>query len=1700
MSDKDKREQEVSAPPSADLRPNSRRKKGVVCSLEIQQDEIISSLNDRTEGKRLSAIGAVLSHLKKHGGRVLFPKIKDILEALTDIFQKDDRKNIRKACVQLVSELVSIPEECIEDFRIDVLPVLLNEVSLADNKNRKALLQTLLKCVKFSAKPYRVFQIITKHALLHHENGIRSATFDIYPILLKEESQNLNLSDLISSLSCILLGNKESDDPFVAYVTLNQIKLNIGPENFNGFVNLLPDYLLRVYSNFEEDHWHQFLKWGIPTSSQSPEHHEEAKNGKISFSQSRIFQFLKYPVLRKNPKLSAMMMFEIVPQELHKQLLDLKNYQNRINGVDELKSILFDLDLKQVSSDNIEEFISFLRRLLDDTNFKVFYGTLQVMNLVIEKLALNVDKYLKQIVCAALRTLGDTRVIARIEYMSIFRQLMRIVGPQKVLDLVIGQLKHKNSRVREDVINIIIAGMLTHPRKDFNIPSLCYEVAPCLADSKKKVRHAALELFAVFDYCLDNGKKQPLLRAIDRVELNGDAEGLAVAIQTRRARHILPRLSPDGMVEYALVVPRPGQRGLPQFSSGADLDWVMDGCRVNSGRSHQTEPELDRPCDGTLGGLTEVFPQHRRIVSAGKGKNRFPWERMGLPATMKPLTGKDFNSKSSAQFQVLSKGCPPPALEYGQESHVCEPDCHLPRITGRKEPVRVPPKTGNVDLDPCFLESASPSDRDAGDHACDRHSPRHSSSSLRRFSSGSHRRSRGELVSTSPTPVRRAPSHDALRPTSEVPSTQECLYQDLSQRGMLEEEEEIVDREEIMKSLRCLRFSAAKKRAKMSLNGSDPDQEQDPDSPDSAVKLELGPESPSRTSPPLTSPLSESGLSSLYSPPASTNKGSKTSSGSSSSSVVKPKPRAARASTKTRAASSRERAPLHGSHAVNVVGQRVVYSNVSPEPEMNLRWESSPSSCGPRGRAPVKAVRPTGASLPNSRRVSPTSDLSDGIIGKGVSCTPLSSPQGVSLDCGDSRWKSRNEAQRNPHDACEYPNSQKMEKMTLSSSADDMLLLSQKEQEFLQMGMEYHQIQKLLHQMPPEFSPEEIREWQQNGNTAVKAKPESPSESLLATPYSLACQSSPPLKPHPPFRPHPPNRPSLTNDSPAHQPVLPIQPSPPIQSHKPKASRPTRLRKAFSLKTQSTFSHSSDDLSPGKQNLQPIPRPDQALTDSLSLLSSEDWEKKIEGLELVRRLAQFHTELMSDRLHDTCLVVIDEVKNLRSGVSRVAVATLGELFTHMKREMDPELDYTVKVLLHKSGETNAFLRQDVDMALASMVQNCTPVRVMNALLAGGLNHLNTVVRKCTAQHLADLVEIMGAERLLSSRELTDRILPAVAKLAHDSSQETRHFGRQMLLFLASHKDFDKLLERHIPDKEVVTVKNTVLSLRKKEMGGASPKARSVTRRHSLNGGTARTLSLSREPSSLKQDPDGYYCKGQASNFADKTEYIKKLNALMLSKDFRERIRALEQLVSDCEQNPDMVIVNLFPVFDAIKARLQESNSKVNLSALQCLQKIIAPLKDQLAQVVSLLVPAIVDNHLNSKNNAIYSTAIGVIHALMENIDNTLLLQPFCTKAQFLGGKAKVDLIIKVADLVYELYPRKPQVVEQKALPLLWYLLGTSSKGASLLARGCSVSAATAVLCQALHSHMGPSLAECASSQHPNVYKSFNRLLKSISSH
>ncbi|XP_040917294.1 TOG array regulator of axonemal microtubules protein 1 isoform X1 [Toxotes jaculatrix] len=1503
----------------------------------------------------------------------------------------------------------------------------------------------------------------------------------------------------------------------------------------------------------------------------------------------------------------------LISQELHHQLLDPKNYQNRTNGVEKLKHILSEVDIKSVPSDSIEDFINFLPRLLDDSNFKVLYSTLQVLNLLIQKLDTSANKYFKHLVLVALKALGDTRTITRNEYMNVFRQLMKTVAPQQVLDLVIGNLKHKNSRVREDVLNIIMAAMLTHPRKDFNIPKLCFEVAPYLADSKRKVRHAALELFAVFDYCLDTGKKQPLMKAVDMVELNEDAEGLMAAVQARRARHVLPKLSSEGIVEYGLVVPKPGQRCSLQYGSGADLDWVMNGGRISSARSHRTEPDCDRLYGyGSLGSLTDDLPLQRRIVSAGKGKNKLPWEMSSFSSTENDQQCSTPNGKCSEQ--VASEDFLPMSRKLSPETYIpsfssAEPQ--KPQFSRRRESPSRLRRSGSLNLDPDIFKSTSLSDPDVvapkgrmlprnpsvertfslpsnpttsgsfllpsyplatlpggmltptlsrhhgdpslsmsntwpnkrensphqrdtspwrdtagtakGDQLSSRCSPRPIRASLVSSSSTSSFRralsSTRATLSISPVvpPVEQAQSHNGQR--SNAPGSpqnqqlEKSLHLDPDSFSAVQDplEDDPLDMQEMLNSLRSLRNSAAKKRAKVSLSSPDPD------SPDSAVRLDLGLDSPSHTSPKLTSSASESGLSSLSSVANLNSNGIKASSpGNSASSGMKP--RIARVpSAKLRSSVSMDFSSLQGltqrnelSPEVGVVGQKVTYSNGTIKTEEETTGPSPPL-VKPVFRESVRGLKPARASQSHSSRNSPGTDMPEGVIGRGMFGTAVSSRPGdaLSLEQGESVARPPTDpsagiyshAVSGSHlDSDDSPRPDELkERVKNARFSRDRMRLQHLDQHERQSGQGEntrdrirHRVRQMLSDSPTEENKAVvIKDLHLNGNTLTSTKTD-----------RLSDES--PLNPTSPVSPPGPQSP-IKCFTPPHQPSPPTVP--------PNPKNLSRLRRAPSLsRTRPSLSHSSDELSPGtmghKKNLSespelcPFSKPDLALTQSFNLLNSEDWEKKIEGLTFLRSLAHYHSDTLQSRLHDVCLSLIQEVKNLRSGVSRVAVCTLGDLYTHMQKAMDQELEGTVKALLHKAGESNAFIRQDVDAALDCMVQHCTPTRSINALLTGGLSHLNAVVRKCTAQHLANLVEKVGAARLLSgAKDLTDRILPAVTKLAQDSSQEARYFGRRMLLSLSSHPDFDKILEKYIPTKDLPTVRDTVLTLKTKGLGEMPQDTQSARGRRSLPGsGTVRASSLTREPlnQTNRESNSHYSCRSQTQSIADKTEYIKQISGLLGSKDFRERIKGIDQLVADCQRNPNMVINSIFPVFDAFKARLQESNSKVNLYALESLQKIIHLMKDNLSQVVNILVPAIVDNHLNSKNNAIYSAAIGAINALILNLDNILLLQPFCTKAQFLSGKAKVDLIEKVADLVTELYPRKPQVVEQKVLPLLWHLLGTSTHSGTIHGRGGSVRGATANLCQALYAQMGSSLSECAASQPANVHKGLNEFLRTLS--
>ncbi|KAM7394985.1 hypothetical protein PAMA_006635 [Pampus argenteus] len=271
------------------------------------------------------------------------------------------------------------------------------------------------------------------------------------------------------------------------------------------------------------------------------------------------------------------------------------------------------------------------------------------------------------------------------------------------------------------------------------------------------------------------------------------------------------------------------------------------------------------------------------------------------------------------------------------------------------------------------------------------------------------------------------------------------------------------------------------------------------------------------------------------------------------------------------------------------------------------------------------------------------------------------------------------------------------------------------------------------------------------------------------------------------------------------EPLAPIPPTVP-QNKKRGTRRGTVLHPAKAANGAGMKTTGDRSLQTGKakkDELQPLSKPAESLSLSFRLLSSDDWMKKTEGLKIIQALARYNPDILTPKLHEVCLALIEEVNNLRSVVSCAAINTLSDMYLHLQKTMDPEVERTGRTLLLKlASTTNAFVHQQVNLALDAMVENCSHGRNVTTLVSTGLSHRCVAVRGSMALHLHQVAERCGSAHILTAgRCFTERFLIAVSKMLEDGAPEVRHPGQMILQELALHKDFMDTWAKTIPEKD-----------------------------------------------------------------------------------------------------------------------------------------------------------------------------------------------------------------------------------------------------------------------------------------------------------
>ncbi|XP_029448835.1 TOG array regulator of axonemal microtubules protein 2 isoform X3 [Rhinatrema bivittatum] len=522
-----------------------------------------------------------------------------------------------------------------------------------------------------------------------------------------------------------------------------------------------------------------------------------------------------------------------------------------------------------------------------------------------------------------------------------------------------------------------------------------------------------------------------------------------------------------------------------------------------------------------------------------------------------------------------------------------------------------------------------------------------------------------------------------------------------------------------------------------------------------------------------------------------------------------------------------------------------------------------------------------------------------------------------------------------------------------------------------------------------------------------------------------------------------------------------------------------RHSSANSLPVNLLDSPDYDDSSESGDSLEmrPFSHPEQGLIDALKCLHNKDWEQKEKGLHSVRRLAVYHSDVLLCRLHDVSLAVTREVSNLRSKVSRHAIRSLGELFLAMKKNMDQEVEEVTRMLLHKTGDSNEFIREESDRSLGIMVENVSPSKALSAL-TGGVSHRNSSVRRCSAEHLLYVVEQLGADKLLAgTKDNTELLLRMMVKLTQDGHQDTRFYGRKMLNVLMCHPKFEVYMERSVPSHDLRDIMATIKQKGTCDSISEPPSAKTRRPHRSSSIAASRDSLLSDEGADSEVSSQSFpAARHQSIRTAEVTEQIKELSKLLTAKHFQDKMDGVTLLLEQCRSNPWFVASNIIQIFDSFTPRLQDSNKKVNQYALESMAVMIPLLKDSLHHVLISLVTPVTDK-LNCKNP-----------------DNVWLLQPFASRVKFLSGRAVNDITERLSVMVASVYPRKPQAVERHVLPTLWYFLNNMTGNGVLVSRSGNVKAVVCMLIKSLHKQMGPSLEEYASSQPQHVSKTLRDLM------
>ncbi|CAP29029.1 Protein CBG09579 [Caenorhabditis briggsae] len=424
---------------------------------------------------------------------------------------------------------------------------------------------------------------------------------------------------------------------------------------------------------------------------------------------------------------------------------------------------------------------------------------------------------------------------------------------------------------------------------------------------------------------------------------------------------------------------------------------------------------------------------------------------------------------------------------------------------------------------------------------------------------------------------------------------------------------------------------------------------------------------------------------------------------------------------------------------------------------------------------------------------------------------------------------------------------------------------------------------------------------------------------------------------------------------------------------------------------------------------------------ALKKMAHDEWSEKVDGLNMISTLSETQPKQVSDNLKEVIIAILNECKNLRSSVSRVAIVTIGTVAQNLNSKIDSEMEKICVVLLNKAGDvSNAFIRDDATDSLNKLVKAATAGKALQGIIVAGSKSKNNTIRASCANFVHDIITIQGSSVILNNQAALCSVLPVLIQFAKDQSPQVRTSGKQSLCFLSKDPNFDRLMKKNANESDIKTVKDVLANVEKR--GGVD----SLESTANLSGSLSRIGSTRRVqkklPDSLQLDLD-------------------EIRTDLLASGWERRLAGLQRFEEMCGHAAKAVASDT-RLIEAFISRLGDTNSKVASYAMETyistmgsmakLYSTEANLKAVLNQVAFALTA-----HLSSKSEEHKHLARTCIQQTIRTIEPVSLLPAMTAATKKSNIKQRPYITTQYCELCKLAYKNKPKQVEVMALPLLW---------------------------------------------------------------